>query len=258
MTPAHLAGGANSYLHRLDGRVKTVVLLGAVVVASSLHHGSLALGMWLGAVVLFMSAGLRVSALIKRLLMPLGIAWVVLLSVLFTHGRHPLFSFTLGGISLTAWNEGAWQGGLLFCRIMAAVTLAAVLAMSTSMIEILETLRLCKVPGVVIDIADMMYRYIYIIEDTAQTMRRARQSRLGDNARWAQQVGDVGRIACSIMIRSLDRSIRIYQAMLARGHHENARVVPFFADPIAAQDKLIGLVAVFGLLALIVANICWA
>ncbi|MBV8045765.1 MAG: cobalt ECF transporter T component CbiQ [Paludibacterium sp.] len=255
MMPSPLPAGADSLLHRMDGRVKTVVLLAAVVLASGLRHSGLALGLWLGAAAVFLLAGMHARQLLKRLLMPLGIAWVVLLSVLFTHGHHPWFSVTLGHVTLTAWREGAWQGGLLFCRIMAAVTLAALLAMSTPMIEILETLRLCKVPGVIIDIADMMYRYMFIIEDTAQTMRRARQSRLGDDAPWVQRVGDVGRIACSIMVRSLDRSTRIYQAMLARGHHEHARDLPFFSHPISARDRLAGLLSVLGLAALAAANL---
>jgi cobalt/nickel transport system permease protein len=188
----------------------------------------------------------------------MSIAWVVFLSALFTQGSHPLFVISLKFLTLTAWQEGAMQGLLLFMRIMAAVTLATLLAFSTPMVEILETLRFCKVPNTIIDIADMMYRYIFIIQDTAHTMRRAQLSRMGDRGSWVLRVGDTGRIACNILIKSLDSSTRIYQAMLARGYSEDATQMPFFLQPIPARDKLIGWASAVLMLLLGLANACWA
>jgi cobalt/nickel transport system permease protein len=248
---------SDSPLHRIDGRIKTGVFLGAVILSSMLTHWTLALGLWVVAVGLFLTLHLEVRALLVRLLTPLGIAWVVFLTVLFTQGSHPLFVIPLKILTLTAWQEGAMQGLLLFMRIMAAVTLATLLAFSTPMIEILETLRLCKIPGTIIDIADMMYRYVFILEDTVHTMHRAQLSRMGDRGSWAQRVGDTGRIACSILIKSLDRSTRIYQAMLSRGYSENATEMKFFPRPIPARDKLIGWASAAVMLLLAIANAYW-
>jgi cobalt/nickel transport system permease protein len=142
-------------------------------------------------------------------------------------------------------------------RIMAAVTLATLLAFSTPMIEILETLRLWKIPSVIVDIADMMYRYIFIMQDTAHTMRCAQLSRMGDTGSWAHRVGDTARIASSILIKSLDRSTRIYQAMLARGYTEDVTGPRFFTRPIPARDKLIGALSAAAMLLLAVANVRW-
>jgi cobalt/nickel transport system permease protein len=249
---------SESPLHPIDGRIKTGVLLGAVILSSMLSHWVLALGLWLVAVGLFLTLHLEVHALLVRLLTPLSIAWVVFLTVLFTQGSHPLFVIPLKILTLTAWQEGAMKGLLLFMRIMAAVTLATLLAFSTPMIEILETLRLFKVPGIIIDIADMMYRYIFIIQDIAQTMHRAQLSRMGDRSSWVQRVGDTGRIACSVLIKSLDRSTRIYQAMLARGYSEDTTEMQFFPRPIPARDKRIGLASAAVMLLLAIANACWA
>jgi cobalt/nickel transport system permease protein len=245
---------ADSPLHRIDGRIKTGVFLAAVVLASTLTHWSLALGLWLVATGLFFSLRFSMRDLLVRLAMPLGIAWVVFLSVLFTHGSHALFVIPLKLFTLTAWREGAMEGLLLFTRIMAAVTLATLLAFSTPMIEILETLRLCKMPGVIIDIADMMYRYIFIIQDTAHTMRRAQLSRLGESASWVRRVGDTGRIACSILIKSLDRSTRIYQAMLSRGYNDDNPDLRYFTGKIPGKDRWLGLAAGALLLLLLIAN----
>ncbi len=247
----------DSPLHRIDGRVKTGLLLAAVVLAATLSHWQLALGLWVCATGLFLTLRSGIRELLARLLIPFGIAWVVFLSVLFTNGNHALFVIPLKIVTLTAWQEGAMLGLLLFMRIMAAVTFATLLAFSTPMIEILETLRLWRVPDVIIDIADMMYRYIFIIQDTAHTMHRAQLCRMGESASWSRRVGDVGRLASSILIKSLDRSTRIYQAMLSRGLNEAAPNMRFFTAPISHRDKLIAGIGAMGALALAIANLRW-
>lgn len=248
---------SDSPLRAMDGRVKTGLLLAAVVLAASLSHWQLALGLWICATGLFLTSGARLRELLPRLLIPLGIAWVVFLSVLFTNGTHALFVIPLKFFVLTAWQEGAARGLLLFMRIMAAVTFATLLAFSTPMIEILETLRLWKVPNVVIDIADMMYRYVFILEDTAHTMHRAQLCRMGEQGSWTRRVGDVGRIAGSILIKSLDRSTRIYLAMLSRGYNESATNVRFFMVPIPHRDRLIAGAGALLIIALAIVNLRW-
>jgi cobalt/nickel transport system permease protein len=252
----YLAQG-DSPLHHLDGRIKTGVLLVSIIVAATLTHWALALGLWLCAVGLFLSLHLRFRSLFVRLLIPLGIAWVVFLSVLFTQGTHTLFVVPLKFFTLTARQEGAMQGLLLFVRIMAAVTLATLLAFSTPMIEILETLRLCRIPSVMVDIADLMYRYVFILQDTARTMRCAQLSRMGDSGSWAHRIVDTGSIASSVLVKSLDRSTRIYQAMLSRGYSEDATGIRFFTRPIPPRDKWIGGASAAALLTLAIANVRW-
>ncbi len=247
----------DSPLHHIDGRIKTGVLLASVVVAAMLTNWRLALGLWIFAVGLFVSLHFSLRSLVGRLLIPLGIAWVVFLSVLFTQGNHPLFVIPLKFFTLTAWQEGAVQGLLLFVRIMAAVTLATLLAFSTPMIEILETLRLCRIPSVMVDIADLMYRYVFILQDTAHTMRCAQLSRMGDSGSWSHRVVDTGGIASSILVKSLDRSTRIYQAMLSRGYSEDGAGIRFFTRPIPSRDKLIGGASAAALLLLAIANARW-
>jgi cobalt/nickel transport system permease protein len=244
----------DSLLHHIDGRIKTGVFLASVVLAATLTNWMLALGLWICAVGFFLSLHFGFRELLVRLLVPLGIAWVVFLSVLFTQGSHPLFVIPLKFFTLTAWQEGAMKGLLLFVRIMAAVTLATLLAFSTPMTEILETLRLCRIPGTIVDIADMMYRYIFILQDTAHTMRSAQLSRMGDTGSWAHRVADTGNIASSILIKSLDRSTRIYQAMLARGYSEEATGMRFFTRPIPTRDKWIGGASATAMLLLAIAN----
>ena len=254
MALARFTAEMDGPLGRLDSRIKTTVLLSAVVVSSVLNQWYLALALWLAAVSLFCVIPCDRGALFKRLIMPFGIAWLVFLSVIFTHGRQPLFVLPFPYFSLTVYREGVIFGWLLFLRIMAAVTLVAALSFSTPMIEILETLRICKVPATIIDIADMMYRYVFIMQETAHTMRQAQISRLGGTVSCLRRIRDIGTVAGSILIKSLDRSSRIYQAMLARGYDEDSRDLAFFRACIPARDKTIGIIAGVLLVMLVVMN----
>ncbi len=246
---------ADSPLHRWDGRVKTVLFLSAIIVSTFLNHWYLVAGLWLVTLASFRTLNLPWRHLFIRLYIPFGVAWLVFLSLIFTNGSHASFVVSLGPLTLTAYREGLQLGFLILFRIMAAVTLGSILSLSTPMIEILETLRLCKVPNLIIDLAAMMYRYVFILTETSHNMRRAQLSRMGDNSSWLQQARDIGKVAGYVLTKSLDRSIRIYKAMLSRGYNEDSTGADFFTVPVSATDWRIGMLGAALLAVLVVLNI---
>jgi cobalt/nickel transport system permease protein len=246
---------ADSPLHRWDSRVKTVLFLSAIIVSTVLNQWYLVAGLWLIALALFSTLNLPWRHLFIRLYIPFGVAWLVFLSLIFTNGSHGLYVIFLGPFRLTAYQEGLKLGFLIALRIMAAVTLGSILSFSTPMIEILETLRLCRVPNTMIDLAAMMYRYIFILTETSHNMRRAQLSRMGDSSSWLQQARDIGKVAGYVITNSLDRSIRIYKAMLSRGYNEDSTSADFFTVPISTADRQIGLLGACFMVVLVVFNI---
>ncbi|WP_088227406.1 cobalt ECF transporter T component CbiQ [Desulfosporosinus sp. FKB] len=246
---------ADSPLHRWDSRVKTVLFLSAIIVSTVLNHWYLVAGLWLIALVLFSTLNLPWRHLFIRLYIPFGVAWLVFLSLIFTNGSHALFAISVGPFRLIAYQEGIKLGFLIALRIMAAITLGSILSFSTPMIEILETLRLCRVPNMMIDLAAMMYRYVFILTETSHNMRQAQLSRMGDSSSWLQQARDIGKVAGYVLTNSLDRSIRIYKAMLSRGYNEDSTGADFFTESISIADWQIGLLGVTLLAGLVVLNI---
>lgn len=245
----------DTLMHRLDGRVKTVIFLGGIIITTLLNHWYLVVFLWILTIVSFCILNLPWQNLFMRLIMPFGIAWLVFLSLLFTNGSHPLSVIYIGPIHMTAYKEGLKLGTLMLLRIMTAVTMCCVLSFSTPMIEILETLRLCKVPGIIVDIADMMYRYVFIIQETAHNMRHAQLSRMGGNSSWIQQARDTGTIASYVLIKSFDRSVKIYNAMLSRGYNEESTTSDYFVNTIPKKDQCLGIAAIAMLFTLIIINI---
>ena len=230
----------NSALQRLDGRVKTVFFLIGIIVSAVVTHWFLAAILWGSAIILFSLLHLPWRLLVQRLLIPFGIAWLVFLSVLFANGTHPLWVVLRKPFYLAVNSEGMGLGLLMLLRIMAAVTMASVLSFSTPMVEILETFRLLRLPSTIVDIAEMMFRYVFIINETSHSMRNAQLCRTTRRLSWMEQIRNTGNVAAYVISKSLDRSMKIYNAMLSRGFCEKSPVPVYFTAPIPSSDLFAG------------------
>jgi cobalt/nickel transport system permease protein len=79
-----------------------------------------------------------------------------------------------------------------------------------------------------VSLVGLMYRYLFLAGDEALRMMRARQSRAAalPGARkppswWQARV--TGRMIGSLFLRAIERSERVYGAMLARGYDGKSR-----------------------------------
>ena len=102
--------------------------------------------------------------------------------------------------------------------IRSTLCLAAMLLVSntTPFAEALRILRQCHVPPVVVTLLALMYRYIFVLIDETQRMRRAKSSRTFAKGRarsWKLAASIIGQL----FLRSTERAERIFAAMSARG-----------------------------------------
>lgn len=243
-----------TYLHRMDGRIKTSVLLSAVVVVTVLTRWPLVAGVMLATLALMFTLRLPLRKLLLRLSIPFGVAWLVLLNLIFTTGHTVIAVISFRHIALPIYREGVALGFLIMLRILTAVSLAMLMSLSTPMVEILATLRFFKVPGLILDLADMIYRYSFSLDEIAATMRQAQRVRGGEGLPWYRQAKDVGMLTGNLLIKAFERSVRVYKAMLARGYDEDAQAPPYYTDPIPTRDLLVGVPSGLILLALLVGN----
>jgi cobalt/nickel transport system permease protein len=119
-----------------------------------------------------------------------------------------------------------------------SVQMAVVLTASTSFPNLLRAMRSLRVPKVLVAITGFAYRYIFVIGDEVLRMMRARAARSGvlsvpkggvfegrggGSVFWRARV--TGGMAGSLFLRSIERSERIYDAMVARGYDGEVRVL---------------------------------
>jgi len=91
------------------------------------------------------------------------------------------------------------------------------LAATTPFADLLAVLRRLRVPRLLVTTIALMYRYLFVLADEAQRLRRARQSRTFTASRrhaWRSLATVVGQL----FVRATARAERIYAAMVARGY----------------------------------------
>jgi cobalt/nickel transport system permease protein len=130
------------------------------------------------------------------------------------------------GIEVFYSPEGAGRFASIMVRSWISVQAAILLAATTRFPDLLLAFRQLKVPRLFIGIVGLMWRYLFAISDEASRMLRARASRsaeppdahrVGGTLRW--RAGVAGGMAGSLFLRSIERSDRVYAAMLSRGYN---------------------------------------
>lgn len=158
--------------------------------------------------------GIPVPTLTKRLKVPLFVAFMVAIIHPFTFGDTVFY--TLGYIKV--YVEGAHFGAMIFLRVLTSVTLLNILVMTTSTRDVLLALGRLGVPKVITDIAFLMLRFTTIFAHEATTIRKAQRARLAYSGGFLETASGYGQVAGKLIMRSIDRSVKVHRAMLARGY----------------------------------------
>lgn len=90
------------------------------------------------------------------------------------------------------------------------------LANTTPFADLLEVMRRLRLPSLLVTTLALMYRYLFVMGEELQRLRRARASRTFSPKRgmaWRM----IGSTVAHLFIRTTERAERIYAAMCARG-----------------------------------------
>lgn len=209
-----------SLIHRLDPRLKLLATLAFILVASSTPPRAWPAFVLLAALVLAAIAISRIPPVevLKRSLIALPFAGMIALSLPFTQGGEPVWTWRPFGWELTVTDEGLILCGAVLVKAWLSVLAAALLLATTPLFDLLQAMRALHVPGVLTSTMSFMYRYLFVLGEEAgrlQVARAARSAGPGGSLAWRARV--LGGMVGSLFIRSYERSERIYAAMLSRG-----------------------------------------
>ena len=224
--------GRPGLLQETDPRVKTVGLLGLLVVASFLRNWYIIFGLY--GLALAMAAASRISLkfFTKRvwLFIPVfaGIIAIPSLFSIFRPGNQlwTIWDFggevTLGpwslGNSLAITHQGLKGAVVLILRVATSVSLAVLLALTTRWADLLKALRVFLVPRIFVLILSMTYRYIFLILGLATDMFTARTSRLVGSSSPREDRRFIASSMATLLSKSHALSEDVYSAMISRGY----------------------------------------
>lgn len=216
---------SNSFIHRLDPRVKVVVTVAFILSNALLPDGAwLAFGLsWL--FLLFANVFSELGGLFtfKRSLIALPFA-LVAVTVLFSIPGNPLAAFHFLFWDLTITDAGLLRFVSILIRSWLSVQMAILLVGTTRFPDIVHALEHLRVPTILTTIIAFLYRYLFVLVDEVFRLLRAREARsaavagvrAGGSVPW--RAGVAGSMAGQLFLRSYERSDRVYNAMLARGY----------------------------------------
>ena len=200
-----------SFIHRRDPRAKIAALLFFLVVVATAHRRLLVMAP------AFLTL-LTIAVLTANL--PLGKILLRSAIVLF---------FTIA-FALSSWIAGDPDRALeLLVKSYLSAMAVLVVVSTTPMPVLLRGLEAAGTPRFLLMVAQFLYRYLFVISEEAQHMRKAAVSR-GGGFRAA-----AGALA-TLFVRSYVRAGDVHRAMLARGfpgHFRTLHTLHFQANDIA-------------------------
>jgi cobalt/nickel transport system permease protein len=231
LTDRHVAG--DSFLHRMDARAKLVMALGFIFSAISTPVARWDIFAALGVLIVIAIAfsGLSPTLILRRSLLALPFT-LAAVPMLFRHAGAELFTVPVFG--WTATDTGLEFFASILLRSWLSVLCATILTATTESDRLLRGLRSFGVPKLLVGTISFMWRYVFVIAEEAQRLmvgRAARSARVakghgGGSLAWRGKVA--GNMVGSLFLRSLNRSERVYVAMLSRGYNGEMRSLERF------------------------------
>jgi cobalt/nickel transport system permease protein len=194
----------------------------------------------LGLIGLALLSHVTLAELGRRVGVEMVFGVVLLLSTLLHSGGTLVWQW--GWLQVT--TTGLTMLASVTLKLLLCLTALNILVLTTSMPLLLQALLSLRVPPLLVAILAAMVRYLAVLVEEFQRMQRAAASRnLMQHRGWHRLV--VGHMVGAVFIRTVERSDRIHQAMVARG----LEAIPQMQDgPPLGRGDWVALAVVIGLI----------
>lgn len=229
------------------------LLLAAGLVAVAIGFKSVAVSaaiVIVVAAILHVRAGIGVRDFWRFLWLPAGfiVVGVVPMAIEVVDPSTPgvLGSTTVGPWTLGVTSRGAALAGAILASSFGSVAGSLFLALTTPMVDLTDQLRRWRVPALLVEVMMLVYRFIFVLLETATAMHVAQQVRLGHSSR-ERWLRSIGMLTSNLYLRSQRRADLLFTALSCRGYTGELRVL---VDPAPwSPTRVAGIVGVLVALA---------
>lgn len=174
-----------------------------------------------------LKGGIPLGFFIRLLLLPgsfLVIGLVTLIVGIQPQSAGLLWAVPLGGSWLGISPGGVALAGIIFLKALGATACLYALSLTTPMVALLSAFRRMGLPSLFSDLMGLIYRFIFVLLDTAAAIMTAQHARLGYSSVRAGY-SSFGTMLTMLLIRALKRSDDLYTALEARGYQGELAVL---------------------------------
>lgn len=172
-------------------------------------------------------AGIPAQVFLKLMLVPLSFLLLSVLTIAFSMSTNPSgfwISQTMYGLTIGIRYPDLITAVHLFLRSLGAVSCLYFLALTTPMTEIISVLHKLKVPSIITELMILVYRFIFVLMETATTIYRAQSSRSG-YVSLKVSYRSLSRLFSALLGKVFVKSQELYNAMSARCYTGEIKVL---------------------------------
>lgn len=218
-----------SRLRRVDPLPKLVLSLTALVVCLCCGSGAVGLATVLAmGMLITVLGGLSPRVYLHFLKIPLvflAVGCATMLVHSYPAGTPVLAVLPVGGRLWGFDGSALAAAAALFLRAMGAVGAMYFLALNTPVTDLTMCLGRLHVPRLLVELMELIYRFIFVLSETAGSIRTAQASRLGYQG-LRRSLSSLGTMASLVFLRAWRRADRIYAALESRGYTGSLTTLP--------------------------------
>lgn len=215
-------------LQAIDPRARLFGILLLIITGAILKGVIPIIGLLSVIIVMAVASRVAISALLKRVL-PVFIFTIFLaLLAAFNIITPGAVIFPIWGHELYISREGLEVVSILSLRVMAMVSLAILLLLTTGQVNIFRALQGLPIPKIFVTVMAMAFRYILVLIRIAEDVHMARKARMVKPSTVREGQGWLASRVWFIMERSMGMVEGVYLAMTARGFTGDVKTMDAF------------------------------
>ena len=171
--------------------------------------------------------GIPLRFFMKLLLLPMSFLLIGVFTIAVNVSEKPeelLAAISIAGTWIGFSHAGLQDALRLFLKASGAVSCLYFLSLSTPMVDLLAALRRLRLPTLLVELMGLVYRFIFVLLETANTIYNAQNCRLGYSS-LSTGYRALGSLVSMLFIRSYKRSNELYTALEARGYEGELNVL---------------------------------
>ena len=162
--------------------------------------------------------GERRRGLVRRVLILAGFISLSILPLALGRGDSSSLLLDLGGWGFT--RDGLHVAIKTWLRCLASVGSMILLLQLLHLHRLYAVLRSLGIPKLFIDLVELTYRYIFVLEETAGQIRLAQTSRLGYQGGIQRRIQHFGMLLSRTFVLSQIESDKLYLGLVSRGYED--------------------------------------
>ena len=207
--------GLNSPFHRWDPRHKLVGFFALIFAFSFVRDMHMLLAVVMVTAVICLISGLPLSFIVSRWRYPSLFLLVLVLILPFVSGQTIVIS--IGPLDVR--QEGLNAVLLIGTRFLTILTAGSVLFGTAPLLTTIKAMQALGLPGILADVMLLAFRYLHEIGSDLRRMQISMSLRGASGSPFSPSGLRIPAWASgSLLVRSYERSERVYQAMIMRGY----------------------------------------